>query len=306
MPTGWLLEGDPAIRWQTLADLCGADAQTVARERARVAEKGWGASLLALQDPGGTWAGGLYTPKWTSTTYTLLLLRSLGLPAGNEQALAGCRLLLGAGLFRDGGINLWRKTYKNSETCVTGMALSVSAFFGLRDARLETLAGYLLHEQMRDGGWNCRRFRGATHSSFHTTISVLEALLDYQRLDPPCRAELGEAQSRGREFLLRHRLFRSHRTGEVVDPAMTRFAFPARWHYDILRALDYFREADAERDPRLEEAVGMVRKREQPGGRWTLPRGYPGRVFFEMENAGAPSRWNTLRAVRVLRWWGPR
>jgi hypothetical protein len=306
MPTGWLLEGDPAIRWQTLADLCGADAQTVARERARVAEKGWGARLLALQDPGGTWAGGLYTPKWTSTTYTLLLLRSLGLPAGNEQALAGCRLLLDAGLFRDGGINLWRKTYKNSETCVTGMTLSVSAFFGLRDPRLEMLAGYLLNEQMRDGGWNCRRFRGATHSSFHTTISVLEALLDYQRLDPPCRAELGEAQSRGREFLLRHRLFRSHRTGEVVDPVMTRLAFPARWHYDILRALDNFREADAERDPRLEEAVGIVRKKEQPDGRWTLPRGYPGHVFFELEKAGEPSRWNTLRAVRVLRWWGPR
>jgi len=303
MPTRWLLEGDPAIRWQVLADLCGADAETVARERARVAEEGWGARLLALQDPGATWAGGLYTPKWTSTTYTLLLLRSLGLPAGNERALAGCRLLLDAGLFRDGGINLWRKSQKNSETCVSGMVLSVSAFFALRDPRLETLAGYLLREQMRDGGWNCRRLRGATHGSFHTTISALEALLDYERLDPRCRSDLCAAQSRGREFLLHHRLFRSHRTGAVVDSAMTRFAFPARWHYDILRALDYFRDSGAERDPRLEEAIAMVRKREGPDGRWTLPRGYPGRIFFELEKACGPSRWNTLRALRVLRWW---
>ncbi len=303
--TRWLLEGDPAIRWQALADLCGADAETVARERARVAAEGWGARLLGLQDPGGTWAGGLYTPKWTSTTYTLLLLRSLGLPAGNEQALAGCRLLLDAGLFRDGGINLWRKNHKNSETCVSGMALSVAAFFGLRDARLETLADYLFREQMRDGGWNCRRVRGATHGSFHTTISVLEALLDYERLDPPCCAELRAAQSRGREFLLRHRLFRSHRTGAVVDSALTRFVFPARWHYDILRALDYFRDAAAERDPRLEEAIGIVRKRARPDGRWGIPRGYPGHSFFELEEAGGPSRWNTLRALRVLRWWAP-
>ena len=304
VPTGWLLEGDPAIRWQALADLCGADPQTVARERARVAAQGWGARLLALQDPGGTWAGGLYTPKWTSTTSTLLLLRSLGLPAGNEQALAGCRLLLDAGLFRDGGINLWRKSQKTSETCVSGMVLSIAAFFGLRDPRLETLAGYLFQEQMPDGGWNCRRARGATHGSFHTTISALEALLDYQRHDPPCRSELCAAASRGREFLLKHRLFRSHRTGAVVDAAMTRFAFPTRWHYDILRALDYFRDAGAERDPRLEEAVAIVRKRQQKDGRWTLPRGYSGQVFFELEKVGLPSRWNTLRALRVLKWWG--
>jgi hypothetical protein len=302
--TRWLLEGDPAIRWQALAGLCGAGAGTVARERARVAREGWGARLLTLQDEGGTWAGGLYTPKWTSTTYTLLLLRSLGLPAGNEQALAGCRLLLDEGLYRDGGINLWRRTYSHSETCVTGMALSVCAFFGLPDGRLETLAGHLLREQLPDGGWNCRRFRGATHSSFHTTISVLEALLDYERRGPPCRGKLREAQCRGREFLLRHRLFRSHRTGAVVNAAMTRFVFPARWHYDILRALDYFRDAGAGRDARMEEAAGIVRGRRCADGRWTLPRGYPGRVFFGLEQAGGPSRWNTLRALRVLRWWG--
>jgi len=305
VPTGWLLDGDPAIRWQALADLCGADAQTVARERARVAGEGWGARLLALQDPAGTWANGLYTPKWTSTTYTLLQLRSLGLPAGNEQALAGCRLLLDAGLFRDGGINLWRKSHKTSEACVSGMVLSIAAFFGLRDTRLETLAGYLFREQMRDGGWNCRRARGATHGSFHTTICALEALLDFERLDPPSRSELCAAESRGREFLLQHRLFRSHRTSAVVDAAMTRFAFPARWHYDILRALDYFRDAGAERDPRLEEAIAVVRKRQRPDGRWTLPRGYPGLTFFELEKAGLPSRWNTLRALRVLQWWAP-
>lgn len=300
---GWLLEGDASIRWQTLAALCGAGARTVARERARVEREGWGARLLALQDPGGTWAGGLYTPKWTSTTYTLLLLRNLGLPAGNGQALAACRLLLDAGVYRDGGINLWRKTYAHSETCVTGMVLSVCAFFGFRDERLATLADYLFREQMRDGGWNCQRCRGATHASFHTTILVLEGLLDYERLNPPCGEALRAAQGRGREFLLRHRLFRSHRTGAVINSAMTRFVFPPQWHYDILRALDYFRDCGAERDARLEEAIAIVQKRMRPDGRWSLPKGYPGRAFFELEKAGEPSRWNTLRALRVLAWW---
>jgi hypothetical protein len=298
----WLLQGDAAIRWQVSRDLLGAGPAKIARERAKVVSEGWGARLLGLQDASGTWAGGLYTPKWTSTTYTLLMLRDLGVPAENARALAGCRLLLDAGVYRDGGINLWTKSHKESETCVTGMVLSVTAFFRLEDPRLATLACYLLREQMADGGWNCRRYRGATHGSFHTTICVLEGLLEYERLNPPAAA-VREARRRGEEFLLAHRLFRSHRTGTVVNSAFTRFAFPPRWHYDILRALDHFRESGAARDPRLEEAIGIVRAREKPDGRWLLPSHYPGRTFFEMEPAGQPSRWNTLRALRVLRWW---
>ncbi|MGD0200852.1 MAG: hypothetical protein ABSD27_08900, partial [Bryobacteraceae bacterium] len=207
----WLLEGDPSIRWQAMRDLLGRGARTVARERKRVAEGGWGARLLALQDASGQWGGGVYTPKWTSTTYTLLELRGLGLPAGNPQALKGCRLLLDRGLYHDGGINFGWAPWP-SETCVTGMVLSVSAHFGLKDERLERLAAHLLGQQMTDGGWNCRSFRGATHGSFNTTISVLEGLRDYEALNPERAPRLRQAQERGREFLLAHRLFRSHRT----------------------------------------------------------------------------------------------
>jgi len=301
---GWLLEGDPAIRWQTLQDLLGRGARTVAQERRRVAEAGWGARLLARQDPAGFWGGGLYTPKWTSTTYTLLLLRSFGLPAGNAQARTGCRLLLDHGLYRDGGINLWTSyRWTHSETCVTGMVLSLAAYFLPGDERVDVLADHLLRQQMKDGGWNCQTYRGATHGSFHTTIMVLEGLREYQKLGAKLADEARDAQRRAREFLLVHRLFRSHRTGEVVKPAMTRFAFPPRWHYDILRALDYFQECRAGHDERLQEAIGMVTERRRTDGRWVLQNRYPGRTYFDLETPGQPSRWNTLRALRVLRWW---
>jgi hypothetical protein len=194
---------------------------------------------------------------------------------------------------------MWRMAA--SETCVTGMDVSVSSALGLDDDRLPAMVEFLLREQMPDGGWNCRRYQGATHGSFHTTISVLEALLDYDAARGIPATD--ESQLRGREFLMRHHLFRSHRTGEVVDDRMTRFAFPPRWHYDVLRALDYFRSAEAERDPRLEEAIALVEKRRGADGRWTLPAPFPGRVHFRMEQAGTPSRWNTLRCLRVLRWW---
>lgn len=176
----WLLEGDPAIRWQTRRDLSEASARSVSRDRNRVAREGWGARLLALQDEAGTWAGGqsadggLYSPKWTSTTYTMLLLRDLGLAADNRQARKACTLLLEHGMQRDGGITYgWRG---RSETCISGMVLSILAYFRHDDERLETLVHHLLREQMPDGGWNCRRWQGTTHSSMNTTISVLEGL----------------------------------------------------------------------------------------------------------------------------------
>jgi len=299
----WLLEGDPAIRWQALRDLSAARPVAVERERRRVAREGWGARILALQAPDGQWGGGLYTPKWISTTYTMLLLRGLGLMPGCPAAAKACALLLDRGVYADGGINFWLRTYPHSEACVTGMVLSVASYFQFEDDRLDRLACHLLARQMRDGGWNCRDRGGATHSSFHTTISVLESLRDYEMLKRREAASLREAQERGREFLLAHRLFRSHRTGAVVDSAMTRFAFPPRWHYDILRALDYLRDCGAEPDKRMSEAIDIVRRRQGRDGRWLLQNRYPGKVFFEMEEAGQPSRWNTLRALRVLRWW---
>jgi hypothetical protein len=303
----WLLEGDAAIRWQTLRDLAGAPERTVERERSRVARDGWGARLLARQDAEGRWAAGLssddglYSPKWTSTTYTMLLLRDLGLPASNRQAKKACTLLLDRGLQRDGGINYgWRG---RSETCITGMVLSILSHFRHHDARLDILADHLLNEQMPDGGWNCRRDLGATHASMHTTISVLEGLrlLELHR-GRGVRA-LREAQRRGREFLLMHRLFRSHRTGNVIKPEFARFAFPPRWHYDIMRALDYFQSVDAPRDARLSESIDIVRSRRRKDGRWSLEYSYKGKTYFQLERVGLPSRWNTLRALRVLKWW---
>jgi hypothetical protein len=303
----WLLDGDPAIRWQTLRDLVGASERTVERERSRVARDGWGARLLARQDAEGKWAGGLssdgglYSPKWISTTYTMLLLRDFGLAANNRQARTACTLLLDRGLQRDGGINYgWRG---RSETCITGMVLSILSYFEYDDDRLDIIADHLLEQQMPDGGWNCRRPLGATHASAHTTISVLEGLRFYEAHRGREARAVPAAQRGGREFLLAHRLFRSHRTGEIIKPVFTRFSFPPRWHYDILRALDYFQAVDAPRDPRLAEAIDIVHRGRDQDGRWSLQHSYKGKTYFELERLGTPSRWNTLRALRVLKWW---
>lgn len=304
----WLLDGDPAIRWQTLRDLAGASERSIDRERNKIAREGWGARLLAKQDAEGTWAGGessdggLYSPKWISTTYTMLLLRDFGLPASHPRARRACPLLLDGRIQRDGGVNYgWRG---RSETCITGMVLSILCHFQNEDKRLDTLADYLLREQMPDGGWNCRRPDGATRSSVNTTISVLEGLRLYELHRGRKTKAVRAAQGGGREFMLMHRLFRSDRTGEIIKPIFLRFSFPPRWHYDILRALDYFQTVNAPRDDRLAEAVEIVRDGEGEDGRWSLQNSYKGKTYFELERLGAPSRWNTLRALRVLKWWG--
>ena len=307
----WLLDGDPAIRWQVLRDLVGSPAGAVERERRNVAREGWGGRLLDRQGPDGRWAAGqttddgLYSPKWTSTTYTMLLLRDFGLPANNRQARKACKVLLDAGFQPDGGINygIWARWLGRSETCITGMVLSILSHFEYDDPRLDAIAAHLLDRQMPDGGWNCRRPAGATHSSVHTTISVLEGLRLYELLGRKRFAQLQAAQRRGREFLLLHRLFRSDRTGEVIKPVFLRFAFPPRWHYDILRALDYFQAVDAPRDRRMAEAIDIVRGGRGEDGRWPLQHAHRGATYFQLERLGAPSRWNTLRALRVLKWW---
>jgi hypothetical protein len=235
----------------------------------------------------------------------MLMLRDFGLPASNRHARKACALLLDEGLQRDGGINygIWAKWTGGSETCVTGMVLSILSYFQHDDDRLDTIAHHLLEQQMPDGGWNCRRPRGANHASVHTTISVLEGLRHYELHCGRDVRKVRAAQRRGREFLLVHRLFRSHRTGEIIKPAFTRFAFPPRWHYDILRALDYFQAVNAPCDARLMEAIDIVRSSRCEDGRWLLQHAYKGKTYFQLERLGAPSRWNTLRALRVLKWW---
>jgi hypothetical protein len=300
----WLLDGDPSVRFQALRDLASAPASAVARAQSAVAREGWGARLLAVQDADGRWASGLYTPKWTSTTYTMLLLRDLGLAATNRQARKACSLLLDRGLHRDGGISYGSG---RGEHCVTGMVLSILSHFRHDDARLDALADWLLGQQMGDGGWNCRLPEGATHASVHTTINVLEGLRLYAlhrgALLPGRSAHAEEAQRRGREFLLAHRLFRSHRTGAVIKSALLQFSYPPRWHYDVLRALDHFQAAGAPRDERLAEAIELVRRKRRKDGRWLLENVHRGQTYFALERPGGPSRWNTLRARRVLAWW---
>jgi hypothetical protein len=297
----WLLAGDPSIRWQVHRDLLGSSERAVEKERRNVQTEGWGARLLTLQDPGGTWASGFYTPKWTSTFYTMLLLRDLGLPSSNGQARRAAALLLDRGLRPDGGMHF--PNDRPSETCISGMTLSIGAYFGAPRRTLGRVVAYILAEQMTDGGWNCRRRRGATHSSVHTTISALEGLRTCEQLRVGGRRAVRAAQRRGREFLLAHRLFRSHRTGAIMRSEFTRFSYPPRWHYDVLRALDYFQSVRAPKDERLADAIDMVRARRQADGRWLLEHTYGGRTYFALERVGAPGRWNTLRAMRVLQWW---
>ena len=299
----WLLEGDPSIRWQVQRDLLNSSPAKYEVERRKIAKEGWGARLLALQDPNGTWGGGLYGPKWTSTTYTMLTLRLLGLPPNNPQAKVACKLFLEKGFFTDGGINFFSRAWKYSETCVTSMILALLAYFRYPDERIHDVAAYVVSQQMSDGGWNCDSYKGATHSSFHTTISALEGLYEYQCAYPEKKKQITQVRACGHEFLLAHRLYKSHRTGEVFDAKMTSMPFPPRWRYDFIRALDYFRACDAPRDERMSDAIELLQKKQKKDNLWLLSSGMSGRKYFDLETAGQPSRWNTLRALRVLNWW---
>jgi hypothetical protein len=291
----WLLDGDPAIVWQTRRDLMNASPSSVARSRARVRREGWGARLLGARDVGGTWGGGLYVPKWTSTFYTLQLLAQLGVTR-DQRCHQSCLMLLDLRVQPDGTVRLWSSP--KSDPCVAGMLVTTCLGLGVSDARIGLVVDRLLDEQMADGGWNCRG--DATHASFHSTVSVLEALGAF--LEGHRAPAVARAAAAGREMLLEHRLFRSHRTGRVVSAAFTRFSFPPRWKYDVLRALDHFRAVNAPWDERLADAVALVERRRGVDGRWKLQNRHPGATHFELEAVGAPSRWNTLRASRVLAW----
>ncbi len=301
----WLLRGDPAIRWQVMRDLLDAPPAEVEAARAEVAERGWGRRLLDRQHECGRWSAdqgpasnrGLYMPKWTSTTYTLLLLRKLGLAPGHPGALAGCReLVQHARWFESGGLGYF-PTYPVAEACVSAMVLSVLEAFDYPDAEArQLLRRYLLEAQMEDGGWNCEV--GSTHSSFHTSISVLEAL----QLCPPNR-RIEQATRRGREFFLRHQMYRSCSTGEEIKPEFKRLSPPIGWKFDVLRGLDHFAAARPDRDPRLADAVSVLRQRQRDDGRWVAHARMAGAVHFELEPARKPSRWATLVCLRVLRWW---
>lgn len=305
MAIDWLMEGDPAIRWRTMRDLLDRPAEEWQPEQQRTLVEGWGALLLAQQDTNGLWGGGLYTPKWTSTTYTLLALRSIGIPRDTPPARRGARLVLD-GMLGKTCDAAFLKRLAECDRCVVGMILNLVVYFGIEDERVEALIENLLAEKMPDGGWNCRRMRRPKphHSSFNTTLNVLEGLRDVVELYPSHLNQPVEAAEKGAlEFLLQHHLFLSDHTGEVIDPRFTFLAYPPRWHYDILRGLSYFARIAAPHDARLQPAIDLLNQRRRKEGLWPVQHKYAGKNYFDMEKLGGPSRWNTQRALRVLRWW---
>jgi hypothetical protein len=294
----WLLDADPAIRWQVMRDLTGAPADAISAERARVASEGWGPRLLDQQRPDGQWGDGVATPFWWSNMYTLLYVRDMGVDPTSARARAAI-----AGVRRH---VTWGPEFGNSrffegevEPCINGRVVGLGAYFGERSDRL---VDRLLGEQLEDGGWNCEAERGSVRSSFHTTICVLEGLLAFERAFG-ADSVVTAARARAEEYLLERRLLRRLSSGDVIDPAWTRFAFPPLWHYDVLRGLDYLRAAGVRRDARIDEAVAIVRDRRQDDGRWLLDVRHPDTLFEELAGVvGAPNRWITLLALRVLRW----
>jgi hypothetical protein len=303
----WLLDSDSAIRWQVLRDLADAPAEIVAAERARVATEGWAARLLALQGEDGQWAGGALFPNgkwdrsqpqpWTATANSLVLLHDFGVDPRDEkvrravaQVRDHCRWEHAGQPFFSGEV----------EPCINGMVVMLGAYF---DQDADAVVARLLGEQLEDGGWNCEAEKGSIRSSFHTTIRVLEGLLAHERATGGSARSIA-ARRRGEEYLLERKLFRRKSTGTVVDSAWLQFSFPTRWHYDVLRALEYFRAAGDPPDPRVDKAIELVRSKQQRVGTWLLENTHPGAVHFALEDGdGRPSRWNTLHALRVLRWY---
>ena len=299
----WLLDSDPAIRWQVMRDLSDGAPTAIAAERSRVATEGWGAQLLALQSPAGNWGGPKEDRGLLVTLYTLVALMDLGLDPASKQARKMIDRVDKRLVFKP--LNNRPFLHGETEPCINGRILAVGAYFKQPN---DALARQLLREQLEDGGWNCEAVEASAkrpkskRSSFHTTICVLEGLFAYERAGRKSAA-VTKARKRAENYLLERRMFRSLRTGEIIDERWLRFSFPAFWHYDVLRGLDYLRNAGIKPDSRLSEAIEIVIKRRHQNGRWPLNVLHAERIPLEMETAvGRASRWNTLRALRILRW----
>jgi hypothetical protein len=306
----WLLTGDVSIQYQTHRDLLGVDKPEL---KQLIATEGWGAKLLSLRKANGHWGRDFYQPKWISSHYTLLDLKNLGIAKDIKEIKETIGVILKTRKSFDGGINP-AKTVPNSDVCVNGMFLNYASYFEIDEVELKSIVDFLLLQQMPDGGFNCFSNQGgAKHSSLHTTISVLEGILEFSKNGYQYRlAELKKSQKESEEFILDHQLFKSHRTGKIIDKRFLMLSYPSRWRYDILRALDYFQSsnhpitqsANHPIDSRMIDAVEVLLKKRCSNGTWPLQAKHPGQTHFDMEETGSPSRWNTLRALRVLKWVG--
>lgn len=295
----WLLDGDPAIQYQTYRDLLGEYRPDI---RERISSEGWGAQFLACRNPNGSWGQRFYQPKWTSSHYTLLDLKTLCIDPDQPLIRNSIRNILSELKGPDGGV-LCNPVNRASDVCVNGMFLNYASYFGTLQDQLRSVVDFLLAEHMVDGGLNCAsNHSGARHSSMHSTLSVLEGIQEYA--DNGYRYKLDELQQAAvaaREFILLHRLFKSDHTGEIIRKDFLQLSFPPRWYYNILRSLDHFRAAGALRDDRMADAVSVLISKRRRDGRWPLQATHPGQVHFQMEHPRQPSRWNTLMALRVLK-----
>lgn len=297
----WLLDGDVAIQYQTYRDLLGINKPNL---RKKIESEGWGLKFLSCRDPGGYWGRGFYQPKWISTHYTLLDLKNLNVSPDNKIIRETLHAIFENLKGPDGGI-LPTGTTQKSDVCINGMVLNYSTYFHVKEELLKSVVDFLLCEKMNDGGFNCQSNRkGAIHSSLHSTLSVLEGILEYENNGYNYRiAELKEAKQSSQEFILLHRLFRSDKTREIINPNFLKISYPPRWYYDILKAMDYFQFASVTYDNRMEEAIEIIKSKRNKDGLWKLPANHPGQRHFDMEKPGEPSRWNTLRALRVLKYY---
>jgi len=294
----WLMEGDVSLQYQVWRDLLGADKKKL---QSRIANEGWGAKILSKRNSDGHWGDRFYQPKWISTHYTLLDLRNLNLPSNNEIVQETIELVLQNNLADDGGIQLGPSTSQHSDVCVNGMFLNYASYFKTPEKKLHSIIDSILNEIMPDGGFNCRTTRsGAKHSSLHSTISVLEGFTEFQKTGFTYRKkEISDAIKTAVEFILMHRLFLSDHTGQIIDNNFLKLTYPCRWKYDILRAMDYFQYAGIKWDNRMTEALAHLNKKQNKDGTWNVHAAHSGQVHVIMEKAGKPSKWNTLRMLRV-------
>lgn len=299
----WLLDGDVAIQYQVHRDLLGKNKNDLRR---KIDTEGWGAQFLAKQNIDGHWGKKFYQPKWISTHYTLLDLRNLCINPMNRNITNTINMVLSDEKGKDGGI-LPIGADQICDVCVNGMFLNYASYFKPDLEKMKSIIDFIVSQKLEDGGFNCEfnSRKGAVHSSLHSTISVLEGITEFEKNGYNYRLEeLLEAKQSSIEFILNHQLYRSHRTGEIINNSFLKFPYPSRWYYDILRALDYFQYSNTEYDVRMQPAIDILLQKRNKENTWNLNAKYPGKVHFDMEVAGKPSRWNTLRALRVLNHFG--